>query len=97
MVESLNFACECHSKLKNIGPELKTQILHISLFFETDHKIVESAEVGAQIKKLNAQAQIAQPKFLIDKMQVKIKSKKAPFAQEENKIGKAKIAQLLKI
>jgi len=46
-------------------------------------------EVTAQIKKFNAQAQIAQPKFLIGKTQ-------APIAQEKNKIGKAQtqIAQL---
>jgi len=40
--------------------------------------------VGAQIKNFNVQ--IAQPKFLIDKMQVQI-------AQVKNKIRKAQIAQ----
>jgi len=37
-------------------------------------------EVGAQIKSFNAQTQIAQPKFLIDKTQAQI-------AQVKNKIG----------
>jgi len=49
--------------------------------------IVNQAEVGAQIKNFNAQAQIAQPKFLISKTQAQI-------AQVKNKIGKAQIAQL---
>jgi len=52
------------------------------------------AEVSAQIKKFNAQAQIAQPKFLIGKTQVQIaqvknKIEKAQIAQVKNKIGKA--------
>jgi len=34
------------------------------------------AEVGAQIKNFNAQAQIAQPKFLIHKTQAQIAQKK---------------------
>jgi len=48
-------------------------------------------EVGAQIKKFKAQAQIAQPKILIGKTQAQI-------AQVKNKIGKtqAQIAQTLK-
>jgi len=46
------------------------------------------AEVGAQMKKFNAQAQIAQPKFLIGKTQEQI-------VQVKNKIGnaQAQIAQ----
>jgi len=35
-------------------------------------KISYYTEVGAQIKNFNAQAQIAQPKFLIDKTQAQI-------------------------
>jgi len=42
--------------------------------------------VGAQIKKFNAQAQIAQPKFLIGKTQAQI-------AQRLKKIDKAQIEQ----
>jgi len=58
------------------------------------------SEVSAQIKKFNAQAQIAQAKLLFGKTQaqiaqVKIKSVKAQ-AQEKNKISKvqAQIVQL---
>jgi len=42
----------------------------------------QTTEVGAQIKKFNVQAQIAQSKFLIRKTQSQI-------AQVKNKIGKA--------
>jgi len=55
--------------------------------------------VGAQIRNFNAQAQIAQPKFLIGKTQAqiaqiknKIRKAQAKIAQEKNKIGKAQIA-----
>jgi len=50
---------------------------------------VIKAEVGTQMKNFNAQAQIAQPKFLISKTQAQI-------GQEKNKVSKAQaqIAQL---
>jgi len=45
--------------------------------------------VGAQIKNFNAQAQIAQPKFLIDKTQ-KIKSEKRSANYTKKKSVKRK-------
>jgi len=59
--------------------------------------------VGAQIKNFNAQAHIAQPKFLIGKTHVQIAQVKnkigktqTQIAQVKNNIGKAQIAQRLK-
>jgi len=69
-------------------------------------KIIQAlfqAEVGAQIKNFNTQAQIVQPKFLIGKTQAQIAQVKnkvgnaqAQIAKENNKTGKtqAQIAQL---
>jgi len=54
-------------------------------------KNVQNAEVGAQIKSFNTQAQIAQPKFLIGKTQAQIAKVKNKIRKAQAQIAQEKI------